>query len=295
LAVGFGNNKKLKGKVHPKEGALLIINYENLRILQEKKDSNAAIYSLRYSPNGKTLAAGSEDCCIYLYNLEDNCTLKHVIRTHEAPISNIDFSRNSEFLCSVDTSGKTCYNLVSVALPVLNLTDLSTTDWQLNSNPYSWQSRGFWLALPPDRRVVAQSSSSSLKFIAAANGNGYINIANYPMTHSSGFLSLGNHVGDVSSLRWVMDDSCFFTAGRTDSNIIQWKVFVHNQVVASSPSNHVVGEKPKEPVKEIEEDDCPLWRSMISGYDLDKAKLDPLRFNYSIQVSFHFLFQTYNN
>ena len=74
LAVGLGYKPGGFGasaKRQRKDGAFLILQRSDLTIVQEARDSKQLISSIKWSPDGGTLAVTSYDRAIYLYNVGD--------------------------------------------------------------------------------------------------------------------------------------------------------------------------------------------------------------------------------
>ena len=80
LAVGLGYKPGGFGpgaKRQRKDGAFLILQRSDLTIVQEARDSKQLISSIKWSPDGGTLAVTSYDRAIYLYNVGAACHLNH--------------------------------------------------------------------------------------------------------------------------------------------------------------------------------------------------------------------------
>ncbi|MCC5639230.1 CHAT domain-containing protein [Nostoc sp. CHAB 5844] len=66
-------------------------------------EHEAAITSIAFSPDGKTLASSSADKTIKLWNLQGK--LLQTLKGHQAAVNNISFSSDGKFLASVDDDG----------------------------------------------------------------------------------------------------------------------------------------------------------------------------------------------
>ena len=84
-----------------KYGAFVIMDESDLTVKHETRDSKAWIQSIGFSPDGATLAVGSSDHDVYLYNTDD-LTAKAKCRGHTRGVCHVDFTEDSNFL---QTSG----------------------------------------------------------------------------------------------------------------------------------------------------------------------------------------------
>ena len=84
-----------------KYGAFVIMDEADLTVKHETRDSKAWIQSIAFSPDGSTLAVGSSDHDVYLYNTDD-LAAKAKCRGHTRGVHHIDFSEDSNYL---QTSG----------------------------------------------------------------------------------------------------------------------------------------------------------------------------------------------
>ena len=69
IAVGFGAPVSRGGKKDKNEGSFAIYNEADMATLHEARDSKQLIADIKFSPDGKTLAVGSHDNSVYLYNV----------------------------------------------------------------------------------------------------------------------------------------------------------------------------------------------------------------------------------
>ena len=93
-AVGLGATAGAAGgdAAASKSGSFLIFETSVYKKEHEARDSNEPIRALRFSPDSRVLAVGSEDSRIILYNVRDGYSRRAQILTHRAPVINIDFS-----------------------------------------------------------------------------------------------------------------------------------------------------------------------------------------------------------
>jgi WD40 repeat protein len=150
LAIGFGNGRRIKGKLNVKEGAFAVLRTgDGLKVAYEAKDSSAAIRVIKFSNDGKSLAVGSDDRCIYVYNTKDLLFLRRcTIRCHDAPIAFIDFSAEGSYIVSADSTKRVFFSDSSNGVMIPQPAALKDEKWATVSNPMLWSVLGFWTMQP---------------------------------------------------------------------------------------------------------------------------------------------------
>ena len=261
LVVGFGNGKKIKGKSHAKEGALSILNFENFKVLMEKKDANESISIIKFSPSGKIMAVGSDDCCVYLYSPDDNFLLKNIVRSHEAPLRRMDFLKDSSAMVTVDSSFKVCYTSLPLGLPLTSMDEVEEENFVDSSNIFTRSARAMWLVQHGNRQLKSVAKAKGYPLLACANDHGEIFLFNNPSPFWSGFLMSRGHTGEVGDLKWSFDDQCFLSIGVQDCVVLQWRIFPLLNVLGSISENVSTVESDVKP--QFEEDETIVWSRQI--------------------------------
>jgi microtubule-associated protein-like 6 len=96
LAIGLGQpGTKKSGK---KDGTFIVFQSDSLSQVHEGKDSNECIMDIKFSPDSKTLAVGSYDTNVYLYNANDGYSKRAVVKCAESWVTHIDFTIDSQYL-----------------------------------------------------------------------------------------------------------------------------------------------------------------------------------------------------
>jgi WD40 repeat protein len=293
LVIGFGNGNKAKGKPHPKEGSIAILLYDsNLKIVHEKKDANSSILCLKFSPDNKILAAGSDDCCIYLYDVQDSFLLKSIVRSHAAPLKSIDFVITSPCMVSVDEGNIICYTSLPLGLHV-NPKDYISSPLLDETVHVSWATRGLWLIQSSDdeRPLTTVARSRSYPLIAGCNSKGQLFLTGYPSTSTSGFITAECHVGEISQIRWLSpDDQSFLTCGTRDCVVLQWKLSKIDIPPALSSTVIFPALEAYSTLqfsKSFPPDDSIEWKSMISMSTGTVSRNTPLRLPHLDLLDFH--------
>ena len=103
VAIGIGSpvvgggDKKAK---HKKNGGFYVLQGTGkLTLEHDGRPCKQPITDIKFSPDGKLLAVGSSDNCIYLHDT-DSYDKQAICRKHTASVSHLDFSENSKVLRS---------------------------------------------------------------------------------------------------------------------------------------------------------------------------------------------------
>ena len=302
IAVGFGSDRKTKGKLPAKEGAFVILKSNDLKIVHEGKDSNNFIRVVKYSPDMKTFAVGSDDTFIYLYDVKDQYTKRVVLKCHAAPIYSIDFSIESSYLMTVDSTKRICYSDNSNGIHIPTASLLRDEKWSTLTSPVSWSVKGFWLSQPKGSEITTAQKSWGGSLIAVGNSAGNIFMAHNPCPYRSGFLKCSGHAGKISQIIWTAGDVGLVSTGLDDHTILQWRcVFDNSRESGDEGGNSCddseididTGHQPKlnevflNPTKER---DPIKWLTMIAPPStLIKDNESPLTTDLSIDVIYIFL------
>lgn len=236
LAVGFGAGKTIKGKPHIKEGAFVVLRSNDLKVVHEGKDSTGAIRVIKYSPDGKTLAVGSEDNNVYLYSVKDQYTRRSTLRFHQAPIAFIDFSSEGSYIMSVDATKRIRFGECTTGMIIPSPESLRDEKWATMSSPVGWSVQGFWFTQPEAIEPCVSQRSWGGLLLASGNTAGSLYVAHNPYPKKSGFVKGFAHAGPVSQIAWLAGDGGIITIGSKDHSIMQWKCVYDNtrEVIAGT-------------------------------------------------------------
>jgi len=228
IAVGFGSGKRIKGKLAPKEGAFVIMRAADMKVLHEGKDSNSAIRVVKFSPDFKTFAVASDDNNVYTYNVKDEYSRRSTIKCHQSPVLYIDFSSESNYMVTVDSSRTVCYTEVNTGVTIPTPEALRDEKWVTTTNPYMWAVKGLWESQPPGVVPITVQKSWGGLLLAGGSNAGTLTVAHNPYPQKAGFLKSSGHAGRISSLAWVAGDGAILSIGTKDHTLMQWKCLYDN-------------------------------------------------------------------
>jgi WD40 repeat protein len=178
---------------------------------------------LHFSPDGKTLAFGSHDSRIYLYNtVKDVYSRRAICKGHSSYINSVDFSSDSRYLQSTCGAYELLYWTVG-GNRVTSAARMRDTKWASWTATLGWPVQGIW---PPgadgtDINSCARSHSEDL--VVSGDDFGQVKLMRFPCLDTRcGDKHYTGHAQHVMSTRFTFDDSHVLSTGGGDKCIFQW-------------------------------------------------------------------------
>jgi WD40 repeat protein/Ca2+-binding EF-hand superfamily protein len=217
--VGRGKNKK--------DGAWLVLNQSDLTVAYETRDSKEWISVVKYSPDGKTIAVGSTDRGIYLYNADDFAS-KGKCKGHKGPITHIDFSADSQFIRSNCGAAEILFWSSDTGEQQTPSSTMKDVQWSTDTTPLSWSVQGVWPPYADGTEVNASARSSAGTSLATADDFGRIRLYRYPcvVPKETSFTEFRGHASHAMNISFAHDDTYVISVGGRDRCVFQW----HNEV-----------------------------------------------------------------
>ena len=249
IAVGFGSPVRELTKTY--DGKWIILNDTDFSILYETRDSKKHITEMKWSKNGKTIAVGSWDSNIYIYDIDfENksgikVTLSSTIEQHNSYISHLDFSADYQFLQSNCGAYELCFFEVDTGLYIPGASRLKDVKWETQTCVLGWPVQGMWPPQNDGTDITSLDCTMESRFnnpiIAAGDSYGIVKLSRYPCTsQGANTKRYKAHHGAISKVRWTPCGSHLITIGELDQSVMIWKnvedeILVMEQSFASQP------------------------------------------------------------
>ncbi|CAK9107654.1 Echinoderm microtubule-associated protein-like 6 (EMAP-6) (Echinoderm microtubule-associated protein-like 5-like) [Durusdinium trenchii] len=218
IAVGLGSGTGA-GK---KDGAFVILNEADLCIIHEARDSKKWIAEVKFSSDGSTLAIGSNDSAIYLYNVEDFAS-KGKCKGHHGGVRNIDFSEDNQCMQSNCAANELLFWNANTGEQYKKPSTMRDVEWSSQTVPQGWATQGMWGA-PGALPVLSCERSHASDILVGADLAGRLRMFRGPVSDpKQGFHQFRGHSSAIRRTRFVFDDSFLLSAGQQDRCVMQWK------------------------------------------------------------------------
>lgn len=206
----------------------VILNEETLTKTNAVRDSKHPVTTLKYSPEGDTLAVGVADGAIYLYSVHDDYDLVAKCARHNAAIISMDFSTEGEWLRSNSKDGELHFFNVDDGSYQSNISAMRDVSWAGQSCMYSWQSKGIY-QLPDQIEKITCCGVPSLVdeklLLVSGSSMGQVRAYSYPAVNEGlDNFRFHAHCHEVSDIKFSYDGLIMISVGKQDRSIIQWNI-----------------------------------------------------------------------
>ena len=204
-------------------GVVSVFSEDLAEEIASSKVSDRWIQTLKYSPDGRTLAVGAHDRSIYL--LETNAYSRRVVcRGHSSYITNLDWSCDSQYLQSTCGAYELLFWRADSGRQIRASSDLRDTPWQTWTCTLGWPVQYIW---PPgsDGTDINAVDRHQGELLATADDAGKLKLFKYPVAvEGASFHEYGGHASHVTNVRFSHDGRSIYTAGGKDRTLVQWRV-----------------------------------------------------------------------
>ena len=199
------------------DGSVRLLDWPSLSQLHDLKAlSSFPISVLKYSPDGRFLAAGCKDR-VYLWKAEEEYKTPLVLQGCSGLVTHATFARNGQYLmCNTSEGELVAWDMAGKRVLKLNtLRDEVWCDWSLI---YGWQVSGAWTA----GDVECASASPNSSTLAIGEPSGLLRLYQYPAIGSkAGWKEAHAHVSPVQDIKWA-GDTTIISAGGADQMLALW-------------------------------------------------------------------------
>ena len=224
IVVGLGGKVASKKLGHQKKtGAFVVLNEADLTIIHEARDSKRWISDVKFSPDGLTLAVGSNDNAIYLYNVDDFAS-KGKCKGHKGPLTNIDFSADNQCIQTNSANNELLFWNANTGEQFKHPSTMKDIEWWTQTCVLGWTVQGVWPAKYDGTEVLTVDKSYSGDVLASGDNFGRVRLTRYPPAcKDANYNECRGHCSPVAKARFSSDDKHLVTIGRDDRCIFQWR------------------------------------------------------------------------
>lgn len=225
IAIGLGGDvgRGRRGRDR-KDGGFIVLNESDLSVLHQARDSKQWISDIKYSPDGHTLALGSHDNKIWLY---ETSTFHHkgTCSKHTSYITHFDFSADSIFIQSNCGGYELLFFDANTGEQQVSAPAMRDVEWATWTCVLGWGVQGIWPKFADGTDINAVCRSASGRELVTADDFGRVKLFRYPCVEKdSQYHEYVGHSSHVTNCRFTDGDHYVITCGGNDRCVIQWRV-----------------------------------------------------------------------
>ena len=206
------------------EGGFIVLRSDSLEVVHQERPSKKPITEVKFSPDSKTLALGSQDQKIYLYDTQHYLPKAKCVK-HNGGITHFDFSRDSNFLQSNCSAEEYLFFDTSGGQHITAASAMRDVRWATWTCTLGWPVQGIWSPFADGSHIHALDRSKSQTAVAVGDNFGRLRLYRYPVVDTNAQAEdYWGHACEVTNVKWNADDSYLISSGGRDKAIFQWKV-----------------------------------------------------------------------
>ena len=261
-----------------KGGKFLIVSTKDLTIMSEihHKPRKETIHELKYSPNNKYLAVGSNDGFVDIYDANDSYRRIGECKGATSHVTHIDFDESSKYI-QVNTGARERF-IFEVPSGVL-VTDEETSArivWVSWTSVLGPEVDGIWGKYTEADDINACQGARGV--VVTGDDFGKVKLFRFPCTkRGTKFREYTGHSHHVTNVRFSADETRIITTGGEDNSIFQWRFFESgldgsDSTLPISAANEHFDEESDSDNSDVDEVDSDIERETVSEYERSEAK-----------------------
>jgi len=241
IAVGMG----VPGVKHKMNGFFMVLKCENLLEVHRGQDTLQYVSDIKFSPDGETLAVGSVDGTIYLYDVHLEWNLRATFTKSLGGIVHFDFDTNSEFIQNSDIANDIYFSNAADGKQIADHTALRDVPWATWTLNVGWPVSGLAQRTTSQPTVNCVSRSKDQMLVVSGDDFGYLRLFNYPCDKEGAQCkAYKGHSCRVSNALFTLNDEYVVSTGGRDLCLFQWKVNFEDPDVGLQNASPLIRDAP---------------------------------------------------
>jgi WD40 repeat protein len=241
LAFGTNNGElSVVDTTTLKSVALVDLNrYGKRKVFKQKQNW---IETLKFSPDGQTLAVGTHGIVVLLLNVANGYKPAGKLTSHSSAPTAIDWSSDSKALRVVDMGYELLYydvnaSKLSASKQQTHATKMRDVLWATHHCKFGWDVQGIWCGKADGSEINALDASPSGTLLLTGDDDGKVNIFRLPCVPKTvdgevysdvkkwNERNRGTgHSSHVMRVKFTNDERRVLSCGGGDLAVIQWKL-----------------------------------------------------------------------
>jgi len=215
--------------------AISFIHAETGDEVKSVTKSRRRIQSIRFSPSGNLVAAGSADNVVHIFDAANDFQYKGKLGGHSSVILKVDFSVDEKYLQTCSQSYELIFYDLAKMEQYTRSRELKDVKWATFTSILGWDVQGIWPEFSDGSDVNSVARSNGGNLLATAEDTGLVKVFNYPcvgggLDRQGRLLArpqsvrAAGHSEHVTEVAWTQGDKRLLSSGGADLSIFQWKV-----------------------------------------------------------------------
>jgi WD40 repeat protein len=204
-----------------------VVDYASMTVVADMEDSEETVSTVKWSPDGSLLAAGSWDQKAYLYLANEDFKLQFVLLGNASSIEHLNFSADGDILMTNSKDGQMLYYETSSGARINRTALMRDVPWAQWTCNLGWSVTGIWDPDYDQTDINGACQTHEGDLIALGDDYGMVKLLRYPATcgqYSAGYAAYNGHSSHVCCVRFSHDDTYLISVGGADASIFQWKL-----------------------------------------------------------------------
>ncbi|XP_063679108.1 titin-like isoform X5 [Bolinopsis microptera] len=209
-------------------GEWWVLDSKNGLVLSSYKSGPEQIDAMSYSPDGKSIAVGSHDNYVYLFECGDiRAEYKAIGKCagHSSFITHLDFSDDGKVLQTTSGDYEHLFWDATSGDQITSTKDMRDVNMSSYTCTLGFPVCGIWPVGYDGTDINALCRSHNDKLVVTADDFGLVNLFRFPCCNPTAeWSSFRGHSAHVTKVRFLLGDKEIFSLGGRDQSIIQWGV-----------------------------------------------------------------------
>lgn len=205
-----------------KHGGLHVLDARSLQRVHWTKTFDTAVSDVKFSPDGRLLAACSNDQFIDIFDRVQG--YKKIARCagHSSTVRHVDWSVDSSVIRTMCSAYEILYFSPRTGKQVVQ--NQRDTEWSTWTGVLGFHVMGIWPDGSDGTDINACDRSGSGRHLVTADDFGGVNLFNYPcVVQDAPCWRGGGHSSHVMNARFSPDDNWVVSVGGKDRAVFQWR------------------------------------------------------------------------
>ncbi|PAA85883.1 hypothetical protein BOX15_Mlig016715g1 [Macrostomum lignano] len=207
------------------DGGFTVFRTRDLVELFSAKERKEVLHEMKFSPDGKFLAVGSNDNFVDIYDVQQKLKKVGECRGNSSFITHLDWSEDSQYIQTNSGAAEHLVFKAPAGKQVVRAAEIETIKWRTWTGVLGDCVKGIWEKYTDTNDVNAVDVNFEHEVLATGDDFGLVKLFRYPSTRKgSNFRRYVGHSAHVTNVRWLQDGCTLVSIGGADHAVFQWRL-----------------------------------------------------------------------